>query len=446
MEGCPKWLTVTPYTNLIEPRGEAKLTFKINPNINVGTYDEIIYLTDENGLSEPLPVNITIMDNVYDFYVEDSMKIYNMNFIGRVMVNDVIDTDTRDVVGVFDENDICHGYANIDYNEKTGESYVFLTIYNATTERTPLYFKLRHESTGKMMLLTPEDGKTIEFVTQSVMGKDEPILLIASNQYIQKVELWQGWNWFSINVYNDDLQKSFTKILETLDWSEGDAFIDNTNNLSMVYTNGHWMLSDEMSKFTLLPQNGYCVKVGEYKNFMLTGSIIDQEYQRTIPLKEGWNHIGYTPMVNLPVETALSDYRDFATNGDVIKSHDEFAVLHITAQNSYQWKGNLKYLKPGQGYMLLHQAKNDCEFMYPFYEPGSLFFDEASYAPKRNVNADKAFNMSLSAVADGIELEEGDKLLAYSEGELCGEATIIDKKTNIIIDMITKLIFKNKKF
>lgn len=426
VEGCPKWLTVTPSTNLIGPRGEAKLTLKFNPNMNVGSYDEIIYLTDEDGLSEPLPVYVTILGNSNSYWVDPYIKKYSMNFAGRVMVNDAIDTDIRDIVGVFDEQDVCHGVSNIDYNEETGESYVFLTIYNETLDHTPFYFKLWHESTGKEMLLTPENGENYYFVSHSVIGKDDPVILVASNQYVQYFDLEPGWNWISTNVYNDDMRKNFEKLLNAVEWSDGDAFTDNNENLSMVYSNGRWLLSDSLSKFTLEPQHSYCVKVDQHHKFHLMGSIIDQEYQRTIHLEEGWNPIGYTPMVNLPVGTALADYRDWAQDGDVIKSHDEFAVLHITAQNSYRWNGNLKYMRPGKGYMLLHQSKEACDFTYPFFEPGSIFFDETMNAPERKVNSDKMSTMSLSAVAAGVELEEGDKLLAYADGELCGEATIID--------------------
>ena len=72
--------------------------------------------------------------------------------------------------------------------------------------------------------------------------------------------------------------------------------------------------------------------------------------------------------------------------------------------------------------MLLHQAPTECEFIYPFYEPGSVFFESAYNAPKRNDIERKATTMSVAAVTNGIELQEGDLLQAYAEGELCGEA------------------------
>ncbi len=426
VKNCPKWLTVSPYTNTIEPRGEATLRFRINENLNVGTYDEIIYLTDENGLSEPLPINIVSMPYFDYWMVDEEMKQYNMNFIGRVMVNDEVDTDIRDKVGVFDANDVCHGVAKIEYDEKTGDNHVFITIYNATTEHTPLYFKLARYSTGNEMLLSLESGDTIQFTSQAVRGREQPIVLYAGNQFVQTIELEKGWNWFSTNVYNDDVNLHFPKLLGSMSWQDGDAFTDNTENVSMVYANGDWLFSDSLSKYKILPQRGYCIKVGKRTRIKLAGNIIDQDYQRTISLEEGWNHIGYTPMVNLPVSTALADYRDFASEGDVIKSHDEFAVLHITAQKTYQWQGNLKYMMPGKGYMLLHQGKEKCEFTYPFFEPGSLFFEDTYNAPARHAHADKAFNMSLSAIAEGISLEEGDRLLAFTDGELCGEADFDD--------------------
>ncbi len=72
--------------------------------------------------------------------------------------------------------------------------------------------------------------------------------------------------------------------------------------------------------------------------------------------------------------------------------------------------------------MLLHQAKENCEFIYPFYEPGRVYFESAYNAPQRRNVERKATTMSVAAVTNGIELQAGDVLQAYTDGELCGEA------------------------
>ena len=58
----------------IEPKSEQWLRFTINKDTNVGTYDHIIYLTDENGLSEPLMLNITVEGTPPGWEVAADMK------------------------------------------------------------------------------------------------------------------------------------------------------------------------------------------------------------------------------------------------------------------------------------------------------------------------------------------------------------------------------------
>ena len=139
----------------------------------------------------------------------------------------------------------------------------------------------------------------------------------------------------------------------------------------------------------------------------------------------GWDSIGYTPMMNLTVETALSYYHDMATDGDIIKSHDEFAIYTVT-NNVGRWRGNLAYMKPGEGYMLYRKANTTTSFVYPYYEPGTSFFDEVVKAPSDRYHNNSRSSMSLSAVTTGIDLEPGDRLVAFADGEICGTATQAD--------------------
>ena len=76
--------------------------------------------------------------------------------------------------------------------------------------------------------------------------------------------------------------------------------------------------------------------------------------------------------------------------------------------------------------MFYRQKNEDCQFMYPFYEPGSVFFASSYNAPARRAVELKATTMTMAAVTDGVELEAGDQLLAFSDGELCGAAVAQD--------------------
>ena len=181
----------------------------------------------------------------------------------------------------------------------------------------------------------------------------------------------------------------------------------------------------------LSQKKAYAIMVHEDIKFPIAGTIIKEKDERTIDLKQGWNGIGYTPSQNLTVETALADYYDYAEPGDVIKSHTEFAYF-TKSGNVGRWRGNLQYMKPGEGYMMLRKGAEDASFTYPYFEPGSTFLDEWSYSASSYAAPAKAkATMSVSAVVEGFEVEDGDKLIAFANGEECG-STIVNCQLSIV--------------
>ena len=129
-------------------------------------------------------------------------------------------------------------------------------------------------------------------------------------------------------------------------------------------------------------------------------------------------------MINLTVETALSDYYDKAEPGDVIKSHDQFAYFTVSGGVG-RWRGNLEYMKPGEGYMLLRKGNGEVSFRYPFYEPGSTFLDEWAVTGNRSAAPARSMTtMTMSAVVDGFDTEDGDVLVAYSNGKRLGSEKV----------------------
>ena len=419
----PKWLTVSPKTDIIGPKEETWLELTVNKNLNVGTYDEILYLKDENGLAEPLMLEFVVYDYEPDWEVDKNLRKYSMNVVGRVLMGNLdknqILTDSRDIVGVFDRLGVCHGKSNITYDEETGKSMLYLTVYNDTTSKDELYFKLWHYSTGKEMVLINYDD--IVFVPSKIYGTNsEPCLFYADNQYVQTLNLERGWNWVSFNVYSSRF-RNLNRVLDSFPWQNGDVMTDNTNNLTFVYSDNHWKLSEDLDSAQILPRNFYAVKVSKDVKVDISGYIIKNSVDRTMRIKNGWNSIGYTPMINLPVEVALADYFTYAQDGDVIKSHDEFAVFNAF-NNGGRWEGNLEYMRPGEGYMLYHGADTRVTFKYPYYEPGSIYVDDNYKNPANKLRSTLPATMSLTAVADGLEIEPGDRLVAYADGEVCGEA------------------------
>jgi len=425
IENCPSWLKLDKYTDRIAPQDWVSIHGTVNPDLNVGTYDEILYLVDEEGVSEPLYLTVTVEANLpeWAWNIDSELLENSMNIIGRVYINDQIDIEPRDIVGAFDRNNVCHGFTRVEYSAKTGESDVFLTAYDNQVQGRELYFKLWQYSTGLELTLTANDMQTITFKADSIAGLDKPVIFKGGTSYVQMINLKEGWNWISFNVKNEQME-NLDLLLGGLPWQEGDMLTELNGKATLLYENGHWLSSESTTGIRLTHKTAYAVKVSQDYEFPIAGELIKASDERTIWVGKGWNAIGYTPMLNLPLETALSDYYDKAEPGDVIKSHDQFAYFSIDGGVG-SWRGNMKYMKPGEGYMLLRKGSDEVSFRYPFYEPGSIFLDEwATSDAHATAPARTMTTMTVSAVVEGFETEEGDRLVAYADGQLVGEATV----------------------
>ena len=345
-----------------------------------------------------------------------------MNIIGRVYVNEQIDIDPHDIIGAFDRNNVCHGFTRVEYSAKTGESNVFLTAYDNQVQGRELYFKLWQYSTGLELTLTVNDLQTMTFKADSIAGLDKPVIFKGGTSYVQMMNLKEGWNWVSFNVKNEQME-NLELLLGGLPWQEGDMLTELNGQTTLLYENGHWLSSEKTQGLMLTHKAAYAVKVAQNIQFPIAGELIKALDERTIWVGKGWNAIGYTPMLNLPVETALTDYYDKAEPGDVIKSHDQFAYFTVSG-GAGRWRGNLEYMKPGEGYMLLRKGSGKVSFRYPFYEPGSTFLDDWNVVNPQAAPAHTKTTMTVSAVVDGFETEEGDVLVAYANGERMGEVTV----------------------
>ena len=425
IENCPSWLIFENYTDRIAPQDFATLMCTVSKDLNVGSYDEVLYLTDEEGVSEPLYLTLTVEAEQpeWAWSVGSELLENSMNIVGRVFINDEIDIDSRDIVGVFDRQNVCHGFSNVSYSARTGESNVYLTVYDDKKKGCELYFKLWQYSTGLELTLTADGRQTMIFKADSIAGFDIPVVLKGGANFVQVMELKEGWNWISFNVKNEQME-DFDVLLNGLPWQERDILTELNGQATLLYENGHWISTDSTQEVRLSHKFSYAVKVAHDIQFPIGGEIIKAQDERTIWVDKGWNAIGYTPMLNLTVETALSDYYDKATEGDVIKSHKQFAYF-TKSGGVGRWRGNLEYMKPGEGYMLLRKADGEASFRYPFYEPGSTFLDawtetgSSTAAPARAKTT-----MTVSVVVDGFETQEGDRLMAYANGECVGEALV----------------------
>ena len=424
IENLPRWITVDKTSDIVDAQTTDEVDFTISKDLEVGTYDQMIYLVDEDGMSDAYYLELTVEGEAPDWTVAPEMKRYSMNIVAQVFVNNDLVTDSHDIVGAFDGTGRCMGVNNIEYDPATGRSMLYMTVYDSTTVANQLTFRLWHYATGKTMKLTPTEF--INFGDQAIVGTvDKPVGLYSEEEYLQKLDLAQGWNWVSFNVYNQAFA-SVESILSRFPWQEGDILTEDSEDLTLTYRNGQWMSNSntDISRIKLSQQYSYRVKVGKAQQIEIWGSAYKRTKERTMTVKPGWNSIGYTPMVSLPVRTALTDYFDEAMPGDVVKNQHTFAMFTADGKGGGEWLGTLKYMKPGEGYMLHRQGTTEAQFCYPYYEPGTTFIENSvNKAPQRGSN----FSTTMSVVAEavGVDVEEGDRLVAYAGGEVVGEGTAL---------------------
>jgi hypothetical protein len=424
IENCPRWLTLNKYSDVLAPLNLDGVTATVSKDLNVGTYNEIIYLTDEDGITEPFYFNLTVEGEQPDWAqgISGDLLQNSMSISGQVFVYDQLDTDPRDIVGVFDSENVCHGFANISHDTKSDENGFYLTVYDNQLGGRELNFRLWQYNTGRELILTTKPAITFE--SGVVLGTDTLVRFEANGSFVQYFKLNQGWNWVSFNVDSKQLS-DVNQLLSSMRWNDGDILTALGSNLTMTYEKEQqqWIASGNTDSIVISPGKSYAIKVKEACSFPIGGNIIKSEEARTISVDKGWNSVGYTPMTDLTVETALSDYYDHAEQGDVIKSHTQFAYF-TKSGNAGRWRGSLQYMKPGEGYMLLRKGEGTVSFTYPYYDLYSTFREDWTSGSAGKSAPQRRSTMSVSAVAEGFDVEEGDRLVAYAEGEQVGTAEL----------------------
>lgn len=423
IENLPAWLEVSATEGQVGPLDSEDITFTINPGLNVGTYDEVIYLSNDNGVREALELTVKVMGEKPDWSVDPSQFKYNMTVFGKMKFEGVFSNDKEDMLAVFKDGK-CIGVNTGTYDKDYDLWYVYLTVYNNEKQADNLEFRMWDASTGKMYIGKPSEN--IIFSNDAVYGNVEnPVIFDGKEIFVRNIALNQGWNWISFNLANENL-----------------------NNVNSTLVNGVWTSDDVVKSENTFDSysvkketwNGTLSAAGGFNNtsmFMLhsseeqvlsvVGSVVNPS-ETSISVKGGlWNYISYIPSVNYTVKEALAGYE--ATAGDIIKSQDKFAMY-----SGKKWVGSLTYMEAGRGYMLKRVAETDTEFKYPS-TGGSLNMTMGMNRALADMSPVFIHSYNMSIVAVSEQVIPGDRILAYVDGELRGESKAVeysDKNLNFV--------------
>ena len=134
IESLPSWLTMDRNYGTIKPMEDKFVRFYYNTSMPPGKYMDIVYLTDEEGLSEPLEVTY-IVEALPPYSAVDKNKYpLNMSVCGQVVIADHPDANDDDKLYVLYRNE-CVGMANVNANANANPGEVFLTIWMAFSLR-----------------------------------------------------------------------------------------------------------------------------------------------------------------------------------------------------------------------------------------------------------------------------------------------------------------------
>lgn len=225
-------------------------------------------------------------------------------------------------------------------------------------------------------------------------------------------ELPTGWNWFSINVKDENLNNPVA-LLEPIKQSVVSVL---GREEDLVYDDQYGLYG---SLTAFKPDRGYKVRVKEDVDFSLKG-IPFAENEVTITLNKGWNWMGYTPNMEMSVNAALCNL--MAEEGDIVMAQDQFATYDGAA-----WKGSLSVLAPGNAY--LYYSGSVKSFNYPtgsskmaipmlsYRASESYYFAKWQYDKRKY--ADNMGVISRLYSSSGQELPAGQFLIGAFTGEEC---------------------------
>ena len=421
----PEWLTASPSAGVIDPNSSLKITFTINPLMEIGEFTQDIYVTGDFGYNEKLVIDMKNIATPPDWEVNHSNFSHHMNITGILRINDVISIDEDDRVAAFINGQLS-GVSNLIFFDDQDLGLVFMTISMNNPNQDTIEFRVWDASEGREISdVTPDN---LLFIDGTVLGDvDTPVEFNARALTRLTYNLDPGWNWISFPNTGDVLD-DVNALFDGLDLVENDEITGPTDNLlDRVDSDGNWR-----ELFTgAQVEYGYKMYVANGGQFTYDG-IFENPSDHVISIDTSWTWIGMIAEQNMDIATALASLDP--QNGDIIKNLSLFAVYN----DRFGWVGNLNTLKPQEGYQIKLNSADQLIYPSSLNAPVAplaastqaltlelnqqlvnelLVFDKNKYA----------HNMNMIAKIDSCHLGESFDmwyLVALSNGETRGVAPV----------------------
>jgi Leucine-rich repeat (LRR) protein len=350
----------------------------------------------------------------------------NINVLDAKM--DGVDLESGDEIGVFD-GDLCVGYGkvfktidqqniltiNVSRDEGSGNGFtqgneIFYKFWDCSTENEIIVNNIQCFNTkGEPVTCLPFESMSSSFVKLS-----------AISDICQTLNFNSGWNITSIPLTpeSDDLVAVFQPL------------ISNSSLVKIMNEEGNsledWGIYGGWKNFIgkVSPTEGYKVKLSKDDNFEICGTPV--KYPFAIPLKSGWNIMGYP---QTEAYDALEVLKQLINEGKLVKVQDE-GGFSIEDWGIYGgWKNNIGDFVPGKGYNIKLNADASLWINESYPKSTSIqpeFIATTHFKPAFTGNGLDHININLVGLPLNI-LQIGDELAVFDGTTCVGAVTLTSR-------------------
>jgi hypothetical protein len=396
-------ITGTSYTlqdGILTDGGEYRWYMNSHNSSGWGNYSNTLYF------KVVLPASISVDLSYIDFgdvqvgsFLDKNITIRNSGS-GTLSVRLSISGNSFSIISGGDTFNLSSGQTRvvgIRFSPASGGSYTgTLNItHNATNQPSPITI--------------PLSGNGVELVTHGI-----PLL--------------KGWNMISSFVLPIDIKL--------------DSIFKNIKSNLVILKDGlgrsYWPFLgvDQIGNWSIY--SGYQVYMKNPDTLKIVGHIIKPE-TTIYSLQKGWNLISYVRRTPMDIDSALSSIKSYI---NIVKDNDGRVYWPKYTVNQ------IGLMRPGQGYLI--NLTQECRFSYPANERVSTSINlniigstDSSYKTSsepvhfkfvRNTGNNATVGIPLSAQpsVNGVPLEVGDEIGAFTPAGLCVGAVVWEQKNTAL--------------